>query len=278
MPRSQMRWVLSKTPRVQALGVFVFLCCIFVEVAAECRIEKVSEQVNIAHVIDGDTLKLKDGRRVRVLGINAPERAQSGRAAQPLAEQARQAAEVFFAKDARAYLVYDLEHKDRYGRLLAHVLDARRQSLAVMMLEQGLAFQVLVPPNLAQADCLAVKEQAARRHSRGVWSNNYWRAKPAQKLQLSDAGFRRLVGRVEKVTLGRDIWLELDGLLVIKIAANDQHFFDGFDWRSLLGEQIVVRGWVIDRTSRHQQQKGFKPMQLQLRHPLMLENVSTSKY
>jgi len=278
MPRSQMRWVLSKTPRVKALGVFVFLCCIFVEAAAECRIEKVSEQVNIAHVIDGDTLKLKDGRRVRVLGINAPERAQDGRPTQPLAEQARQTVEAFFVEDRRAYLAYDLERTDRYGRLLAHVFNAQHQSLAVMMLERGMAFQVLVPPNLAQADCLATKEQAGRRHSRGVWDNNYWRAKPAQKLQLSDTGFRRLVGKVEKVTLGRDIWLELDGLLVIKIAAYDQHFFEGFNWRSLLGEQVVVRGWVINRASRHQQQKGFKPMQLQLRHPLMLENVSISKH
>lgn len=273
-----MRWVLSKTPRVQALGVFVFLCFVFVEVAAECPVTKIDEQVTIARVIDGDTLGLKDGRRVRVLGINAPERAQDGRQAQPLAEQARQAVEDFFAKDTQAYLAYDMEHKDRYGRLLAHVFNAERQSLAARMLEQGLAFQVLVPPNLAQANCFATKEQVARRYSRGVWNNNYWQARPTQYLQLSDTGFRRVTGKVEKVTLGRDIWLELDGVLVVKVAANDKHFFDDYDWRALLGKQIALRGWVINRTSRHQQQKGFKPMQLQLRHPLMLENVSASKH
>src|SRR5690606_5458732 len=248
---------------------------VYVEVAAECR-AKISEQVSIARVIDGDTLGLEDGRRVRLLGVNAPERAQNGRPAQPLAEQARHAVDAFFAKDKRAFLAYDLEHRDRYGRLLAHVFDARHQSLGAMLLKQGLAFQVLVPPNLAQADCLAVKEQVARGQSRGVWRDHYWRAKPTRHVHLSDTGFRRLTGRVEKVTLARDIWLELDGVLVIKIAANDKHFFNGFDWQTLLGEQIVVRGWVIDRTSRYQQQKGFKPMQLQLRHPLMLENVSAS--
>lgn len=273
-----MRWVLSKTPRVQALGVFVFLCCIFVEVAAGCPVAKIDEQVTIARVIDGDTLALKDGRRVRVLGINAPERARDGHQAQPLAEQAQQAVDAFFAQDRRAYLAYDIERKDRYGRLLAHVFNAERQNLAAEILERGLAFQVLVPPNFAHTNCLAAKEKIAKRHSHGVWSSDYWQARPSRNLQLSDTGFRRLAGRVEKVTVGRDIWIELDGVLVIKIAAGDKHLFGDYDWRALRGKQLVLRGWLIDRSSRHQQQKGFKPMQLQLRHPLMLESVSASTY
>jgi len=47
---------------------------IFVE-----KIEPQSEILTVIQVIDGDTCLLEDGRRIRYLGINAPERERESR-------------------------------------------------------------------------------------------------------------------------------------------------------------------------------------------------------
>lgn len=46
--------------------------------------------VEVQHVVDGDTVRLKDGRRVRMIGLNTPETGKKGRTDEPLAVAARQ--------------------------------------------------------------------------------------------------------------------------------------------------------------------------------------------
>lgn len=64
-----------KTPNVKAFGVLLFgLNCFLFScyLQAECG-SPIVETAQLKHVYDGDTIKLKDGRHVRVLGINTPE-------------------------------------------------------------------------------------------------------------------------------------------------------------------------------------------------------------
>ena len=42
------------------------------------------QNVEVARVVDGDTVRLRDGRSVRLIGINAPELAHNGRTTEPL--------------------------------------------------------------------------------------------------------------------------------------------------------------------------------------------------
>ncbi len=70
--------------------------------------------VVIADVVDGDTVKLKDGRRIRMVGYDAYELSE------PLGVQAKQ--ELRGLCPGEAYLdVDDLEPKDRYGRILGYL-------------------------------------------------------------------------------------------------------------------------------------------------------------
>src|SRR5690606_30957160 len=147
-----------------------------------CPPRKIDETARVAQVTDGDTLRLVDGRRVRVLGINAPELARPGQAGQAFAEQARDAARQFLPKNAQVHLMYDREQKDRYGRLLAHVYNHKRQSLSAMLLSRGMAFQVVVPPNLHDAECLARQEMRARTNALGIWKESSLRVRPAATL------------------------------------------------------------------------------------------------
>ncbi len=44
----------------------------------------------VQRVVDGDTVRLKDGRSVRMIGVNAPETGKKGRPDEPFAVAARQ--------------------------------------------------------------------------------------------------------------------------------------------------------------------------------------------
>ncbi len=263
--------MLPKTPKAPAFGVFVCAIVWGNMAMAACPATRIDETVQIAQVVDGDTLRLQDGRRVRVLGINTPEVAWEGHAGQALGVEATAASRQFLSHPQRVHLVYDLDRKDRYGRMLAHVYNQQRQSLAAYLLEQGLALQVVVPPNVSELDCLTRQEDIAREKKRGIWREKAWRSRLAAEIELDQAGFSRISGRVTKVSVLRDVWLELDGPVVIKIAQQDRKYFADEQWQSWLGKSINARGWLINRASEFQQKRGFKPLQMQVRHPLMLE-------
>jgi len=89
---------------------------------------------------------------------------------------------------------------------------------------------------------------------------------------VQDEGFRRIAGRVQKVSAGRNSWwLELDGPVVILVPRKSMNYFaDGVT--ALAGKDIVVRGWLRNRSGSKAVKRGYKPMMLVLHHPAMLES------
>jgi endonuclease YncB( thermonuclease family) len=83
-------------------------------------------------VLDGDTLRLHDGSRVRLPGVDAPELGRPG---------ARQAADYVASRLAGRHvtLVPADPPRDAYGRLLADV-QADGESLSLGLVERGLAW------------------------------------------------------------------------------------------------------------------------------------------
>jgi len=85
-------------------------------------VSSATEWVSVKWVDDGDTILLTDGRRVRYIGINAPEvaHAKYGQSAEPFGKKAFEANKALvYGKKVR--LEFDREAKDHYGRLLAYV-------------------------------------------------------------------------------------------------------------------------------------------------------------
>lgn len=73
-----------------------------------------NSRVLVTRVIDGDTIEIEGGERVRYLGIDAPELNEHfGR------EALRKNRELVEGK--RVYLEKDIEDRDKYGRLLRYV-------------------------------------------------------------------------------------------------------------------------------------------------------------
>jgi endonuclease YncB( thermonuclease family) len=120
--------------------------------------------VAVQRVVDGDTLRLSDGRSVRMIGLNTPELGKKGRSDEPFAVAARQRLEALVAaSDGRVGLLPGKESKDHFGRTLAHVYSADGANLEAQMLAEGLGFQVAVAPNVDLVDCQQAAEHSAVR-------------------------------------------------------------------------------------------------------------------
>ncbi|MBK5352977.1 thermonuclease family protein [Pseudomonas sp. TH41] len=227
--------------------------------------------VAVQRVVDGDTLRLSDGRSVRMIGLNTPELGKNGRSDEPFAMAARKRLEALVAaSDGRVSLLLGKEAKDRYGRTLAHVYGADGANVEAQMLAEGLGFQVGVAPNVDLVACQQVAERSARRAGLGVW-----RQSPVLKAeQINASGFAVLSGRVSKVQRNRGgIWIELQDSVVLRVAPNLSGLFDASFLEQLKGKQIEARGWVLDRSRRGGLKEGQARWLLPITDPAMLQTA-----
>ncbi|WP_131108227.1 thermonuclease family protein [Pseudomonas sp. Sample_10] len=250
-------------------GAF-FLSAIWLSAAqAFCPAPAGLASVAVQRVVDGDTLRLSDGRNVRMIGLNTPELGKKGRSDEPFAVAARKRLEdLVAASDGRVGLRPGKESKDRYGRTLAHVYGADGANLEAQMLAEGLGFLVAVAPNTDLIDCQQAAERGARHSGLGVWR----RSPVLQADQISVSGFALLSGRVSRVQRNRGgIWIELQDSVVLRVAPNLLTRFDVASLESLKGKQIEARGWVLDRSRRGGLKEGQARWVLPLTDPAMLQ-------
>lgn len=229
-------------------------------------------QVHVQRVVDGDTVRLKDGRSVRMIGLNAPETAKKGRADEPYAAAARRRLEVLIeASGGRVGLVPGREGKDRYGRTLAHLYGADGENLEARLLAEGLGFQVGVAPNVDLVTCQQAAENSARKARLGLW-----RQSPVQNVaQLRRSGFALVSGRVRKVERNRGgIWIQLQGSLVLRISPGLARQFDSGLLNGLQGKTIEARGWVQDRAERGGIKNGRARWLLPITDPGMFKSTN----
>ncbi|GGC96452.1 thermonuclease family protein [Halopseudomonas salina] len=222
-------------------------------------------------MIDGDTLELTDGRRVRLIGIDTPEMGRRGEPAEPFAQAAKKRLQQLVeASGLRMYT--GEEPSDRYGRILAHLHAADGSNIEAQMLKEGLGFALVVPPNDAMADCHGLAERQARSLDRGIWS----RSPVIRASALEEGGFTIIKGRVESASEGGGhLWLDLDGPVTLRIGRDEREAFDANliegSPRRWVGRHVEARGWVVDRQRKGQSPKTYKRFMLPVRHPFMLE-------
>ncbi len=214
--------------------------------APGCGLDRVDARVRVTYVYDGDTVRLADGARLRLIGIDTPELHPDGGPPQPLAVAARTRLRTLLERHGyRLQLRFDRERRDRYGRLLAHAFLDNGQSLEGRLLAAGLGTALVVPPNLWHVGCYAAAEAGARRAGRGVWALPAYRPVAAGRLPAHARGFHLVTGRVVRVRrTRRSVWLDLDGRLAVRIARADLIYFVGHDLEALTGREVLVRGWI----------------------------------
>jgi hypothetical protein len=145
----------------------------------------------------------------------------------------------------KVVLRYDEERHDHYGRLLAHPYLPDGRSISQILLDEGLAAAVVLPPNIWQSDCYIEHERQARREGIGLWSGKRFLIRKSTSLANAETGFVLLQGRVEEVDESRkSLWLELTGNVALRIPKHSLHYFTTYNpWR-LKGKQVEARGWL----------------------------------
>lgn len=141
--------------------------------------------VYVSRVVDGDTLKLSDGRRVRLIGIDTPEvhysdkllrdARRNNRDIKAIQDMGRKASDFTkgLAENKKVRLEFDVERKDKYGRLLAYAYLEDGTFVNARIMEEGYAQVMTIPPNVRYADYFLKLQRQARENRKGLWQGYY---------------------------------------------------------------------------------------------------------
>ncbi len=120
------------------------------------------EEYEISKIIDGDTIKLSNGEKVRLIGINAPETGQ------PYAEESKEKL-VQLIGNSLVKLKKDVDKNDQYGRWLRYIY-VDETFVNLEMVKQGCAIAYSVSPNLKYSEDFENAEQEALNNGIGMWA------------------------------------------------------------------------------------------------------------
>lgn len=128
-----------------------------------------TEGLLVKSVIDGDTIELEDGTKIRYIGIDTPESVHPSKPVECFGKEAATKNEELVG-GKRVRLEKDISETDRYDRLLryAYVGDLFVNDFLV---RQGYANAVSFPPDVRYLEQFRQAEREARESKRGLWSS-----------------------------------------------------------------------------------------------------------
>ncbi len=130
--------------------------------------------VDVRKAVDGDTLRLKDGRLVRLIGIDSPEIDHKHHLMQPLADKAM----AFLANitaEKKVRLEIGVQSHDRHHRLLAYVYDTNGRLINQLIVANGFAYVLYVKPNIEKHQLLLASQRKAMAAKKGIWEKVKYR-------------------------------------------------------------------------------------------------------
>ena len=121
----------------------------------------------VSRAIDGDTIELTSGERVRYLGMNTPETVKPDFPVECFGPEAHERnAALVEGKQVR--LVRDVSDVDKYGRLLRFVY-VDKKFINLDLVGEGFARVETIAPNTGHLKEFVGAEESARANRRGLW-------------------------------------------------------------------------------------------------------------
>jgi micrococcal nuclease len=144
----------------------LFLVSIVLLISLSCAN---SHRLICTRVVDGDTIILSNGEKVRLIGVDTPETVRPNTPVE------------YYGKEASAFtkkmvegkpvrLEYDWQQRDKYGRLLAYVYLMDGTFLNAEIIKQGYGHAYTRFP-FKYLDQFRKYEKEAREAKRGLWAD-----------------------------------------------------------------------------------------------------------
>ncbi len=134
------------------------------EIVTDCD----SKLYLVSKVIDADTIKLENGQKVRLIGVDAPEKGECY-----YQEGVEFATKLLKGKYVR--VEKDISGVDQYDRLVRYIVipneNPKEDNILVndYLIESGIALSVSSAPDLRYRDLMATSQQDAIRKNLGLW-------------------------------------------------------------------------------------------------------------
>lgn len=217
-------------------------------------------QRGVVAIIDGETLRLDDGRELRLLGILAPratDPATSAADSWPPATSAK-AALVQLAQGQRVRIATAGQQRDRYGRIVAHAFvrgsDGSERWLQGDLLANGHTRAHFPGGDTPCSEALVEAEGRARGSRIGLWAHAAYTPRPAWQsrvlsrlsgtYQIVEGKVRRAERKGERIYLdfGREMRSDFTVVVAAELARGEPA------WTASLldtaGRTVRVRGWI----------------------------------
>ncbi|NTS76550.1 thermonuclease family protein [Catenovulum sp. SM1970] len=226
---------------------------------AKCSAASFDQTETITKVIDGDTVRLRDGSLVRLIGIDAPE--------MDFDDATKSEADALKAKEYLAQLIgkkkvhlsFDQDFIDPYNRMLAHLYNDQGQNLQAAMLSAGLAKHWVIGANDQFWPCYKKAEIKARQAKQNIWFPTRSNVLSSEEARYYRGQYKEYQGKITRVWSDDDnvTWVVLDKYLYLGIRFKDLALFEKYQLsKERQGELFVVRGktyyhkkrWRIDLT------------------------------
>lgn len=201
--------------------------------------------------VDGDTIKLRGGERVRYLGMDSPEKGE------PFYEDAKtRNAGLITGKKVKLIVCVE-EPRDKYGRTLAWVYTNESLLVNAVLLREGLAKLMIIPPcGLEKEKEFTRIEKEAQAEHRGIWGLKGGNGRgngpviPAQDAMRHMGEAVSVKGRVKDVhrakkTIYINFGSRMDGFTAVIFKGSFEAFSSvGMDPMDLIGRVVTVKGVV----------------------------------
>lgn len=152
----------ARKARLPLLFVAIMLIAYAVNTYVSNQTLSQLEETYVTKVVDGDTIVIAGGQRVRLLSIDTRERGENC-----YSEAKQRLEELVLLKNIT--LERDRENEDLYDRLLRYIY-VNDSMINLQMIEEGLAVAYIYEPNVKYRNDFMQAEQQARSEGGCVWS------------------------------------------------------------------------------------------------------------
>lgn len=128
-----------------------------------------NRSVLVTRVLDGDTIEIERGQKVRYIGIDTPETVDPRTSVQCFGKEAA-AKNKELVGGKRIRLEKDISETDKYGRLLRYVF-VGDTFVNETLVKEGYAFSSSYPPDVKHQELFNQAEKEARAANRGLWGS-----------------------------------------------------------------------------------------------------------